>query len=902
MPDPNAWRPRARWPWSPPAAPTPPVAPSRAPDLAALEAAEGLTHEVAWAYAARTPDLLGPLRDAPGFRPLSLSGGRLLAAAFDAPLDPAWAPWLGELLHVQTDLPEVCAALPASVRSFHTHSLACLQALDAPERAGAEVWTGAPLRADQHKLNYILLKINTHSAPKPLLQPWHLPLLELAPELWLCWDRAEEAPCAVDTSAERLKHAAPQVAALPGRPAPAWVLPQDEHHPALLDAHSVLRGGGWAASVPAHAPRAARVLAHPDGRLGLLVPFKGEEDGEGLRSLLWLWTHAPDPERAMAAREASDSAASLATVERLSPGEARLRWLGGLGIYRLRGGVATLLNAPHAPGHTQAEPDSLDIALLPDDRLLIADANVMLRRGHLLDLALLAQDDARPGVEAAAHALHALEDCPLLVLTPDAWVEVDPAWQPRLQPILQPFDPTPRRWPSPFEAPCRPRPAEWILARSAAPPSPAPPPAPRWLDAAQGLHLRGGAFERLPCEPGLTVELTGPGCCFCFDGEAWQPVQRPQGATFLAEGELSFPEDAPCPAMQGQRDLWSLALIAAEHGRPHQARWLRLLAQQRAGQRVQGLADAAEAVSTAFKEQHKDASPGLAFFFPYPATEDDLIRHPERYDGVWVRYRGLVRSLLEQQHTAGAWFPPPADIKLPFDLSIAHVEGRWTCDGAQQGHFGQYKSSINISKYIQIEHKNSELPRLTHTGAWPPWRTNHPFRLDGHLHHMLSGWYIDGLWLANIHALNLPFTAEEPVQRAASLILARTRDAGLLLLEVRSLGPPEPLPPTDLPPGSPLPPLAAHHRAPCWLRTTGTLERRDDGWPLLNGAVRVVVPELSRSSKRHTIPDWRAPGLDRWAELLAAGPLHVELEGELGESALWAVRLTPTSRTPPASP
>jgi hypothetical protein len=336
-------RPRAPSLYALPPWPEEPLGSALSPALLAEEAAYGLTHDVAWAYAEAIPALVG---GDPGVDviPLAFRRGAIRAALVEAPVV------VPGLYHAETTSPAVAEALrdvvPSVVVSRASPTAAC--------------W----------------------AFQRPVARRF-LPVVPLDFDVWLCWDRKEARACVVQGFSTIVE----------GRWGPRGVAPEAAPPP-WAEPDAAWGGHGWAASLLDNRSDRTPKRVFLDPARGFLYLAADAERGSDY------------PARVAAAWRAgagldgptSTSASAVCAALRFVDGHAELAWIGDGRVLRLRGERLERLTRDHdiadalargdlvlercppealralvrtLPSHA---PETCRVAVAPGDRFVLLDA------------------------------------------------------------------------------------------------------------------------------------------------------------------------------------------------------------------------------------------------------------------------------------------------------------------------------------------------------------------------------------------------------------------------------------------------------------------------------------------------------------------------------------------------
>lgn len=226
---------------------------------------------------------------------------------------------------------------------------------------------------------------------------------------------------------------------------------------------------------------------------------------------------------------------------------------------------------------------------------------------------------------------------------------------------------------------------------------------------------------------------------------------------------------------------------------------------------------------------------------PISPSVRDLVEHPEKYHGKRIRTRGIFRCIFEGMTFADAWF----DCKTEFPMGswLVEVDGIWSCDGRQYGHFGFYKAHLQgDARLISVEEPRFVAPdRIRFSRPYVPLVT------EVTVERRLQGFTYDGRWLNRLGGdMRLP-EPDLPDSRRARIVYANTAFHLLCLFSWTWLDEPKPLHPevaTADKPGS----------RGRFVKLTGTLKPNGSNWPLLDGILRIVPPPMSKTSDRYPMP------------------------------------------------
>ncbi len=839
-----------------------------------------------WQVAETAAEILGPLLGVA--QPLSFDGGALRAVALDQ-MDPAWSRWLDAVRFVQTHDVDVCRRMARSDRTFRT-SADCGQVLE--------------------KLNVGAIEIE--SAVHPFWTPpagidtdAFVVLLHLSDSLWLAWDRDHARPVALD------RHGRIQS----GRPEPASVYPlRSTPHPEMPKCNATARGDRWAAALLPARHNMPRLFTRGDRRWALVRQFGREENRKWLDDLWWLWMHEGiDAMVQHVGAGRMPPRASFASIELRTPTEAVVRWVGDLSVFLLRDCRAQPVTQPHTLGRelasrgeevrpehqnmvtrtvgkstTQVECCVLSLQL--GDRLVIAD-----RKFEALGLDALAVGSLRQVVGEIARRgrCEALEHAGVVVI--EAGATVTSERTPRITPIMIEEKPvtaversdiwadTPLRWPS----------WRWSWTRGGTAGAAVTSVPPQWRDAMKTVHHNGGVFaDDAPQERDiLTLRDEEVVWSFEFDGERWSPCAAPNSdSEHVAEGPIQFPEDelasaeldsatSQLPAVA--KSLNTLADLATPT-HPHRARWLRLLAEQRLGSPVRWLEDARRRVSASFRRSCRRFRFGPDAK-PHDIDASDLHEAPTRFDGLRVRYRGMVREGFERMWAAGGWWVPDRGTELGDGWHLVTVEGDVTHDPRGVGHMGL--------KTLQIEGIARPLPSVAHRRVSEVDLRHGRCRravpvlctIDVRLGLGVTVWNGEPMMVVGT---SRPADVSEPVYARIDAVVACAPKP--VLLRVQKI--------TDVRP-CPAKALSKAVENGDYVVARGLLQRLDDrGWlkfegpePRFRSPWRVVPPPISLDRHRRRLaPDWDDPKLARWRpnEQIVA-----TVYGEVLGGSIWATKI-----------
>lgn len=219
----------------------------------------------------------------------------------------------------------------------------------------------------------------------------------------------------------------------------------------------------------------------------------------------------------------------------------------------------------------------------------------------------------------------------------------------------------------------------------------------------------------------------------------------------------------------------------------------------------------------------------------------DLVEHPERYHGQQIRTRGIFHSIFEGMTFADAWFD--CATRFPMGSWLVEVEGIWSCDGRQYGHFGFYKAHLKgDARLISVKE-----PRFVPPDRIRFSRPYVPLVAEVTVERRLQGFTYDGRWLNRIGGDSRVPAPELPDCRRARIVYANTAFHVLCLFSWTWLDEPKPLTPEVATADKPGP-------RGRFVKLQGTLTPNGGNWPLLVGAIRIVPPPMSKTSDRYPMP------------------------------------------------
>ncbi len=299
--------------------------PALTPALREVEATQGLTAQVLWAYARAMPALLGEAL-MEEVQPLGFARGALVAIATEVPVH------LPDVRYVQTRSVEVCRALGGQVSHFHVQGRACVEALIEHGVAVKQVWARHCEPLDT-PTPFALTYLDFNDAPPWWGAPGHmLQLARLGDEVWLCWDRDLKRAVVMDNDQGALIGAHGPEDVVPWTHAPAWASAQ-----ALA-----MRGSGWAATRAGDGSRSGSAdgVVTARGRRWLLLHTSRDTPRD---ALIEAW-HAGEDLRGVL----SDPHQLVTCAElTLDEGIARFRWVGFHRVLLVRGERVEQLTTDH---------------------------------------------------------------------------------------------------------------------------------------------------------------------------------------------------------------------------------------------------------------------------------------------------------------------------------------------------------------------------------------------------------------------------------------------------------------------------------------------------------------------------------------------------------------------------
>lgn len=254
---------------------------------------------------------------------------------------------------------------------------------------------------------------------------------------------------------------------------------------------------------------------------------------------------------------------------------------------------------------------------------------------------------------------------------------------------------------------------------------------------------------------------------------------------------------------------------------------------------------------------------------PISPSVRDLVEYPEQYHGKHIRTRGIFRCIFEGMTFADAWFD--CATRLPMGSWLVEVDGIWSCDGSQYGHFGMYKAHLKgTARLISVKNPRFVPPdRIRFSRPYVPLVT------EVTVERRLQGFTYDGRWLNRIGGDSRLPEPDRPDSRRARIVYMNTAFHVLGLFSWTWLDEPKPLRPEVATADKPGP-------RGRFIKMEGILTPNGGNWPLLDGVLRIVPPPMSKTSDRYPMPQPKVQAdIQQW---LGNGK-RVTVIGEVGLEA-----------------
>lgn len=261
----------------------------------------------------------------------------------------------------------------------------------------------------------------------------------------------------------------------------------------------------------------------------------------------------------------------------------------------------------------------------------------------------------------------------------------------------------------------------------------------------------------------------------------------------------------------------------------------------------------------------------------------DLVERPKEFHGRRIRTRGIFRCIFEGMTFADAWFD--CATRLPMGLWLVEVNGIWSADGSQYGHFGFYNAHLRgDAQLISIrEPRPIAADRIRFSRPYVPLIT------EVTIERRLQGFTYDGRWLTRLGADGRLPEPQRPDSCRARIVYANTAFHALCLFSWTFLDEPKPLVPEVATADKPGP-------RGRYVELKGTLKPNGSNWPLLDGALRIVPPPMSLTSSRYPMPQSNVQeAMKAW---LGDGKT-VRIVGEVGTEAKIVYAFSVESRDGP---
>jgi len=831
-----------------------PIGPALTAEQREIEERIGVTREILWAYAEAMPQLLGEfiMED---IQPLGFGRGALVAIATETPVR------LPHVRFVQTSSVDVCHEMGSFVREFHVKGQACLDALIQSGSAVRKVWVRDCRAFEVHApFEVEFLEIGTDT-PFWQIRFGNDHLLRLAvidEDAWLCWDRDERHPV-IDVDHKPV----------PGRFGPRDVAPENAPPPWASPAAWALGGTGWAATMLHRysSQTEDQVFATPDKRFLLVHSFPGYP---GHDAIVRAWREKVPMRPFLEGTNTRSVGAGLDLYER----EARFYWVGLHRVLRIRNGRIEQLTTDHDLSWQLSRSDpglfasfdqsqlaqyknvvvtsigSHDWAegtcdLLPKDRLVLLDARAHERLLEVAPQNLAARLSAGTVRDAANWAACALrqEDgtmrYPALFVDANATVTIAP-WYDDSVP-MQCVESDEAAWRLFSSIGHRP----WI--------NPLP-----WRKGIREQMARGRLLPITPNE-GDVLNFTNFGYSFVWRDGDWHDVRIDENTFKLrAKGTVTFSD-------RGAIDLakrFSGAELPEEldkAGLHSEAMWIRTRDTPTASVHKQLSRQVSGLIQKTLPRSPNVCTPSVR----------DLVERPNEFHGRRIRTRGIFRCIFEGMTFADAWFD--CSTRMPMGLWMVEVDGLWSSDGSQYGHFGFYKSHLRgDARLISIrEPRWVEPDRIQFSRPYVPLIT------EVTIERRLQGFTYNGRWLSRLGGDSRLPEPNRPDSCRARIVYANTAFHALCLFSWTFLSEPKPLVPEIATADKPGP-------RGRYVELKGILTPNGSNWPLLDGVLRIVPPPMSTTSDRYPMPQ---PNVQEAMKSWLGNGKAVRIVGEVGLEA-----------------
>jgi hypothetical protein len=344
-------------------------------------------------------------------------------------------------------------------------------------------------------------------------------------------------------------------------------------------------------------------------------------------------------------------------------------------------------------------------------------------------------------------------------------------------------------------------------------------------------QMAAGKLLSTPPNEGDVLNFNHHGVSFVWRDGQWHDVWiKEEKFTLRAHGTVTFPDRGAIAvakrfSAQDRPDELEKAGFLAEAMwlRAQDAPWpsLRRMLDHRLGQTTKdALTDRAEVISPSVR---------------------DLVEHPKQYHGRRIHTRGIFRSMFENMTFADAWFD--CATRFPLGSWLVEVDGTWSCDGSEYGHFGFYKSHLaGDARLISIQDPRPIAPdRIRFSRPYVPLVS------EIAIERRLQGFTHNKEWLHRLGGDARIPEPETPDSRRARIVFTYTAFHMICLFSWTWLDEPKPLVPEAATAANP------GNRGQ-FVELKGTLTPNGTNWPLLDGLLRVVPPPMSRTADRYPMP------------------------------------------------